>query len=46
MAVLKFTPFDWPKLAGNDILDHFKGVGVADFDGTRHIPGNMDHGND
>lgn len=33
-------------LEKNNILDHPKGVGVADFDGARHIPGDVDHGND
>lgn len=45
MAVLRFTPFDRPTLAGNHILDHLKGVGVADLDCARHIPGHVDHGN-
>ena len=41
-----------PCLGGNwaphflNSLDHLVGVGVGDLDGARHVPGDVDHGDD
>lgn len=27
------------------LLDHLEGILISDLDGTCHVPGNVDHGN-
>lgn len=46
---LKSPSFNSPSLyvrtLSQHLLDHFVGVGVGDLEGSGHVPGHMDHGN-